>query len=90
MTNGAAAYDQDLLAQVQEVFRKELRLPDLVIQATDTPADIPKWDSLRSMMILRKLENRFNVRVGVEKAVGIKCVGDLLAALAEKIKLRNG
>lgn len=76
---------QQLLHAVQEVFRQELKLPDLVLRPQDTPADIAKWDSLRSMMILRKLETRFNVRIGVERAVGIRSVGDLLTALAEKI-----
>lgn len=76
---------EQLLAEVQEVFRKELRSPDLVITPSDTPADIVKWDSLRSMMILRKLETRFNVRIGVEKAMGIRSVGDLMAALKERM-----
>lgn len=73
-----------MLAEVQDVFRKELKLPDLVLRTSDTPADIPQWDSLRSMMILRKLETRFNVRIGVEKAVGIRSIGELVSALEEK------
>jgi acyl carrier protein len=76
---------ENLLAEVQDVFRKELKLPDLVIKPSDTPADIAKWDSLRSMMILRKLETRFNVRIGVEKAMSIRSVGDLMAALNERM-----
>ena len=77
--------EQDLLDAVQEVFRQELKLPGLLLRPSDTPADIAKWESLRSMMILRKLETRFNVRIGVEKAVGIRSVGDLMAALKERM-----
>lgn len=77
--------DQVLLEAVQQVFRAELKLPELVLSPSHTPADIAKWDSLRSMMILRKLETRFNVRIGVERAVGIRSVGDLLVALKEKM-----
>lgn len=71
--------------EVQTVFRSELKLPALELSPAHTPADIPKWDSLRSMVILRKLEKHFNVRIGVERAVSIKSVGDLVAALEEKL-----
>ena len=77
--------ETSVFEQVQAVFRKELGLPGLELSLAHTPADIPKWDSLRSMMILRKLEKHFNVRVGVEKAMSIKSVGDLVAALQEKL-----
>ena len=82
---GLTVTERELLETVQEVFRQEPKLPGLLLRPTDTPADIAKWDSLRSMMILRKLETRFNVRIGVEKAVGIRSVGDLLAALQERM-----
>lgn len=85
MPNDAKTDALSVFEQVQAVFRSELKLPDLELSPVHTPADIPKWDSLRSMMILRKLEKHFNVRVGVEKAVGIKSVGELVAALEEKL-----
>ena len=85
MTDDETANRSLVFDQVQTVFRNELKLPSLELSPAHTPADIPKWDSLRSMMILRKLEKHFNVRIGVEKAVSIKSVGDLVAALEEKV-----
>ena len=52
----------DILARVQEVFRDELELDDLVLNEETTADDVEEWDSLSHIQLV----------VAIEKAFGIK------------------
>ena len=42
----------DILARVQEVFREELELDDLVLNDETTADDVEEWDSLSHVQLV--------------------------------------
>ena len=53
----------DILARVQEVFREELELDDLVLNDETTADDVEEWDSLSHVQLVVALEKAFGIKV---------------------------
>jgi len=55
-----------------------------------TPAlsarDVPDWDSFKQIEIMVSVEERFGIKLNTREIDGMKCVGDLAAAIAAKAK----
>jgi acyl carrier protein len=50
-----------------------------------TAADIAGWDSLRMILILASLEERFDLQFTTREMDSLRCVGDLVRVIAEKL-----
>jgi acyl carrier protein len=74
-------HDTDILARVTEIFREVLDEPALSLTEATSPADIPAWDSLRMVLLLATLEERFSVRFTTQEMDRIHRVGDILEML---------
>jgi acyl carrier protein len=57
---------EEILSQVQEVFRKTFDKPDLIITDSMSPKDIKKWDSLNHVILISEVEKEFNIRFGLQ------------------------
>jgi acyl carrier protein len=68
-----------------EIIRTVIGDPSLEISPTTTAKDVPGWDSLKQVMIMLGVEDRFNVRLSSREIDSIKCVGDLLGVISRKI-----
>ena len=42
-----------------------------------SPDDIPKWDSLRHIALIRELETAFSIRLSMDEMMEIRSVGDI-------------
>ena len=51
----------DILAKVQEVFRDELEVEDLVLTDETTADDVEEWDSLSHVQLVVALEKAFGI-----------------------------
>jgi acyl carrier protein len=51
-----------VLAQVNEIFRKVLDAPALVVQASTTAKDVPEWDSLTHVELIVAIEKHFKIK----------------------------
>ncbi len=69
------------LAQLQRIFREVFDDDTLRITPETSHGDIEGWDSLAQIKIVSVVESQFDVRLADEEVVGIRSVGDLLAAV---------
>jgi acyl carrier protein len=74
----------EILDELQAVFRDCFDDDDLVLTPGTTAADVPGWDSLRHVMLMVAVEQRFGIRFGVQELPGLKNVGELVALIAAK------
>lgn len=78
-------HDTEILAGMTEIFRDVLDEPALCLAEAMTPADIPAWDSLRMVLLLAALEERFKIRFTTLETDRIHCVGDILEILRRNL-----
>ncbi|HRN83580.1 MAG TPA: acyl carrier protein [Hyphomicrobium sp.] len=50
-----------------------------------SPDDVPRWDSLQHIALIRALETTFRVRLSMDEMMEIRSVGDI-----ERILARHG
>lgn len=75
----------DLLPEVQEIFRDVLDEPNLVLTRHSNAETVPDWDSLAHVNLITAIEKRYKVKFALGELQGLKHVGDLLDLLAKKI-----
>ena len=63
-----------------DLFDEEISLSDQM-----SPADIEEWDSLMQISILAAVQDEFDVSFEIDEIVAMKNVGDIVAAIREKI-----
>lgn len=73
------------MAQVQEVFRDELELDDLVLEDETTADDVEEWDSLSHVQLVVALEKSFNIKFTSREILSWDNVGDLVDCISKKI-----
>ena len=74
----------DILARVQEVFRDELELDDLVLTDETTADDVEEWDSLSHVQLVVALEKAFNIKFSSREILSWDNVGDLIDCISRK------
>jgi acyl carrier protein len=75
----------DIMAQVQEVFRDELELDDLVLEDATTAEDVEEWDSLSHVQLVVALEKSFNIKFTSREILSWDNIGDLVDCISKKI-----
>ena len=73
----------DIMSRVQEVFRDELELDDLVLTDETTADDVEEWDSLSHVQLVVALEKAFNITIPDDAAEKIATVGDAIKFIEE-------
>ena len=75
----------DILARVQEVFREELELDDLVLNDETTADDVEEWDSLSHVQLVVALEKAFGIKFTSSEILSWDNVGDLVDCINKKL-----
>ena len=75
----------DILARVQEVFREELELDDLVLSDETTADDVEEWDSLSHVQLVVALEKAFCIKFTSREILSWDNVGDLVDCISKKL-----
>lgn len=75
----------DILAKVQEVFREELELDDLVMTDETTADDVEEWDSLTHVQLVVALEKAFGVKFASREILSWDNVGNLVDCIGKKL-----
>jgi acyl carrier protein len=68
-----------------EIIRSVLGEPTLELTPATTAKDVAGWDSLKQVMIMLGVEERFNVRLSSREIDSITCVGDFLGVISTKV-----
>jgi len=77
-----------ILAAVQDTFRAVLGLDALELTLHTTADDVEAWDSLTNIQLMIGIEQRFGVRFSAHEIQRYRNVGDLCAAVREKVAAR--
>jgi len=75
----------EILERVQEVFRDELELDDLVLTDETTADDVEEWDSLSHVQLVVALEKAFAIKFSSREILSWDNVGDLVDCIAKKV-----
>ncbi len=75
----------DIMSRVQEVFRDELELDDLVLTNETTADDVEEWDSLSHVQLVVALEKAFNIKFTSREILSWDNVGDLIDCIGKKL-----
>jgi len=78
---------EEILNDVSAIMRTLFADENLCISANTTPADISAWDSFENINLLVLVEAKFHVRFDMQKIADLTNVGDIVNAVAEKLKL---
>jgi acyl carrier protein len=58
----------------------------LQVTGETTAKDVPGWDSMKQVMILMAVEEKFEIQLSTREMDRLKNVGDLVAAIASHVK----
>ena len=67
-----------LMADVQEIFRKNFDEDSLVITRETCADDIEDWDSFEQINLLTAMEKKFGLKFSLADVRDLKNVGDLV------------
>lgn len=74
----------DLLEELNGIFRDVFELPHLQINAQTSARDISAWDSMHHVLLIDQIEKHFQVEFDLNELVEFHCVGDIVASLSSK------
>jgi acyl carrier protein len=78
----------NLLPQVQEIFRAVFDQPDLVITRESDASNVAGWDSLMHVTLIAALMQKFGIRFALGELEDLKNVGDLLDLTQAKLRAK--
>ncbi len=68
-------------AEIEEMFREVFHYDGPVTPAT-SPADVPRWDSLQHIALVRAIEHTFELSLSMDEMMELKSAGDIERVLA--------
>ena len=79
----------NLLEELQPIFRDVLDQPNLVITRESNASTVEDWDSLAHVNLVTVIEGRFKVKFALGELQDLKNVGDLIDLLQEKLAAKS-
>jgi acyl carrier protein len=75
-----------ILAEVAQIIRDVLELPELPVTAATTAADVEGWDSFNQVNIVVAVEAHFGVKFKTAEFETAQDVGELVSVIQEKLQ----
>jgi acyl carrier protein len=75
----------DILKRVEEIFREELEVDDLVLTDETTADDVEEWDSLSHVQLVAALEEAFGIEFKSREILSWENIGDLIDSIEKKL-----
>jgi acyl carrier protein len=79
----------NLLKELQPIFRDVLDHPNLVITRDSNASTVEDWDSLAHVNLVTVIEGRYKVRFALGELQDLKNVGDLIDLLQQKLAAKS-
>lgn len=76
---------EEVLSQVNEIFKDVLDEDDLNIQFDTTAEDVDEWDSLNHIQLVVAIEKYFSIRFTTTEIQGYQNVGEMCTSIQEKL-----
>lgn len=80
--------EAEIYGALSGIFREAFLRADLEVSASTSARDIDGWDSLKQIMILVSVEERFGVKFSTREMDSLGCVGDLVSLVVAKRNMR--
>jgi len=74
----------DLLEQVQAIFRDILDQPELILTRESNAYTVEDWDSLAHVNIVTAVERHFKIKFAVSELQSLRNVGEMLDLIEAK------
>ena len=75
----------EILAKIEEIFREELELDDLVLTDETTADDVEEWDSLSHVQLVAAMEEAFGIEFKSREILSWENIGDLIDSIEKKL-----
>ncbi len=75
----------NLLAELQVIFRDIFDQPNLVITRESNASTVDDWDSLTHVNLITAIEKRYKIRFALGELQDLKNVGDMIDLMQEKL-----
>ena len=75
----------EILKRVEEIFREELEIEDLVLNDETTAEDVDGWDSLSHIQLVAAMEESFDIEFSSREILSWDNVGDLIDCISKKL-----
>ena len=76
---------QEVLAQLDEIFRDVLDNPDIKLSEKTVANDIEEWDSLNNIHLVIAIEKHFKVKFTSAEIQNWENVGAMCVAISKKL-----
>ena len=77
--------NQELLDQIQEIFRDQLDDESLILTDETTANDVEDWDSLTHIMLVVAIEKHFRIKFASNEILSWKNVGEMIDCIEKKL-----
>jgi acyl carrier protein len=77
----------DILAHVTKVIHDVLDDESIAISLTTTAKDVPEWDSLAHVQLVRAVEKHFKIRFTTQEINDFTNVGDMCRAIEKRLQV---
>ena len=74
----------EIEAGLTEILRETFADPSLVLAPEMTAKDIEGWDSLKMVIIILAVEERFGIELRTREMDALRCVGDFASLIERK------
>lgn len=75
----------EILEKVEEIFREELELDDLILTDETTADDVEEWDSLSHVQLVAAMEEAFGIEFKSREILSWENIGDLIDSIEKKL-----
>jgi acyl carrier protein len=75
---------EQILSEVQEIFRTILDQENLVLKPETTAADVEDWDSLSHIQLVVAIEKHFKIRFTSKEIQSWKNVEEMISSIQSK------
>lgn len=77
--------EEEIYAGITEVFRQQLKSPDIAVFPSMTAGDVRGWDSLAHIRLILAVEKKFGVKFRTSEVSSFRNVGDLAEMVRAKL-----
>ena len=73
-----------ILDDLLQIFRSVLKNDNLIITELSTNYDVENWDSINTMILINRIEKKFNIKIPIKEVMNVKSIGDIITIVESK------